>query len=94
MSGSGFVRRERESGLTYLADLAATVRKVWERACEHDGVAPDSPFVVFSGDNPFVQFHANAVTQLQEAQIAYRALGYVGLSVRSKELYRRRRRAP
>ena len=29
-------------------------RKVWwELACKHDGIHPDSPFIVFSVDNPY-----------------------------------------
>jgi len=28
---------------------------LWQLACEHDGIDPASPFVIFSDDNPYVR---------------------------------------
>ena len=28
-------------------------REIWELACKHDGIDPDSKFVVFSRENPY-----------------------------------------
>jgi hypothetical protein len=32
-------------------------RKLWQWACEHDGIDPASKFVIFSDDNPFIGEH-------------------------------------
>ena len=33
------------------------IRDSWTVACNHDGIAPDSKFVVFSDDNPAAKRH-------------------------------------
>jgi hypothetical protein len=53
----------------------------FKSACEHDGIDPDSKFVVFSEFNPYVVFVNNAHKMLNEAIREYRAGGYVGLQM-------------
>jgi hypothetical protein len=36
------------SGVTY------TLRDLWVKACQHDGIDPEGKFVVFSIDNPWM----------------------------------------
>ena len=62
-----------------IADYAYTARRAWESACKHDGIPPDSRFVCFSYDNPFVRFHDLAMKQLREAQAQAAVGGYIGL---------------
>jgi hypothetical protein len=61
-----------------------TARKLWEAACKHDAIPPDSKFVVFSKTNPFASMLNQARIQVEEARIQYAAGGYVGLSMRRK----------
>ena len=78
----GFYARARRE----VAGWRDTVRKCWENACAHDGIPPDSVFVVFSEGNPHAVWHGRAVRELQRALVEYRAFvgsgggsGYVGL---------------
>jgi hypothetical protein len=32
-----------------------TIKQLWQKACEHDGITPDSKFVVFSDANPWAK---------------------------------------
>lgn len=32
-----------------------TLRELWVKACEHDGIDPESKFVVFTQDNPWMR---------------------------------------
>ena len=34
-----------------------TLKDLWRKACEHDGIDPTSKFVVFSKDNPWIAKH-------------------------------------
>ena len=61
-----------------LQTMASTVRKLWEKCCEHDGIPHDSKFVAFSPDNPYIPVHNRAVAQFMEWQQQYAAGGYVG----------------
>ncbi len=73
------------AGARHIAGLSATVRQLWERACEHDGIPPDSVFVVFSDNNPYVPYHNKAVRELQEARAAFvPGGGYVGLRIKKR----------
>jgi hypothetical protein len=69
------------NGDATIAGLAATVRALWLKVCQHDGADPASMFVVFSESNPYVVLHQNALGQLREAIEARRNLGYVGLQM-------------
>jgi hypothetical protein len=40
-----------------IADNQAATRATWAAACAHDGISPDSNFVVFSDDNPHTAEH-------------------------------------
>jgi len=72
-----------KQGKQYIADLAATVRQIWNQACDYDGILRDSRFVCFSGDNPFLKFHVQSLNQYFEAVKAYRAGGYIGLRIKN-----------
>jgi hypothetical protein len=74
-------RIEVKIGRQAVADAAAAYRSAWEAACKHDGIDPDSKFVVFSDDNPFVQFIDPALRHYIETRDAYQAGGYVGLNL-------------
>lgn len=76
---------EAKQARATLTGWAATVKKVWEAMCKHDGIDPDSRFVVFSDDNPYTQFWNSALTQYRET-LAVVAQGpgggYVGLEIK------------
>lgn len=38
-----------------------TVKQLWNKACEFDGIDPESKFVVFSKANPWVPAYNRAV---------------------------------
>ena len=78
--------RMNKQGLKYIAGLENTVRALWQKACEFDGIQFEAKFVVFSDGNKFAGFLNNAQLQLIEAREQYRAGGYVGLSVRTRKL--------
>lgn len=65
-----------------ITDLYATVRAIRVNACNHDGIALDSLFAVFSEDNPHVPFLDNTQKRLNEAISNQRNVGYVGLDLR------------
>lgn len=60
---------------------ANTARVLWLKACEFDGIAPESKFVVFSEGNKYAKFYNQAMTQLFEARQQFADGGYVGLTV-------------
>lgn len=64
-----------------IAGYAATYRKVWESACKHDDIPPESKFVAFSDDNPFVKFFAPAMAAYHAAIAEAKAGGYIGLEI-------------
>jgi hypothetical protein len=35
--------------------MTYTIPQLWQLACQYDGIAPESKFVVFSQDNPFAR---------------------------------------
>jgi len=74
-------RIEVEKGRQAVAEAAAAYRSIWESACKHDGIDPAARFVVFSDDNPFVQFLGPALTRYRGTKAAYEAGGYVGLKM-------------
>ena len=41
-------------------DTKAAAKRVWILMCEHDGIDPDSKFVVFSNSNPFAKQYSDA----------------------------------
>lgn len=50
--------------------LLLKMQTLWRRACEHEGIA-DSPFVVFSEDNPHMREYGvafDAFCQAKEAK--------------------------
>ena len=70
------------AGARHIEGLAATVRQLWAKACQHDGIPADAGVVVFSKDNPYVPFHDKAMRELQEARAAFvPGGGYVGLRI-------------
>lgn len=73
--------RLNKHGQMYIAGLANTARQLWVKACEADGIPPESKFVVFSDGNRFAVFYNLAVGQLLEARSEYAAGGYVGLRI-------------
>ena len=71
--------RLNEQGRNTIQGLRNTVRVLWTKCCEEDGIPPDSSFVVFSDGNKYIPFYESALKQLWEAEAAYAAGGYVGL---------------
>jgi len=50
-------------GKTFLeAPIKAMVRELWKMQCEHDGIEPTAPFVVFSDDNPIAPLYQQAMS--------------------------------
>ena len=40
-------------------------RRFWRLACQHDGIDPNSKFIVFSDNNPYnQQYHAATIAYL------------------------------
>jgi len=70
---------DRREGSKHILRLAATVKVCWEKACEADGIPPDSTFVVFSDTNKIAPFYERAMQQYLEACREYEAGGYVGV---------------
>jgi len=73
--------RIHKQGQQHISNLAATVRQLWNQACDHDGIPRDSKFVCFSNDNPYLQFHNQAMNQYFDAVREYQVGGYVGLQI-------------
>lgn len=76
---SGWI--EVAPAMKVLAGLANSYRAAWEAACKHDGIPPDSKFVVFSDGNPFARFIGPALMEYREAEEQYQAGGYIGLTI-------------
>lgn len=38
-----------------------TIKELWNKACDHDGIARNSKFVVFSADNPWAKRYNTAI---------------------------------
>ena len=68
-------------GQQAILTMAATVRRIWTQACQHDGLDPKGSFVVFSDTNPYVKWHGRAIQELQRMKTEYDAGGYVGLTL-------------
>lgn len=64
-----------------LSAWANTASQLWQKACEFDGIPPDSKFVVFSSENKYARFHGLAMQRYFEAQHEAKAGGYVGLTL-------------
>ena len=75
--------RIHRNGQQHIVDLAHTVRQLWCKMCEHDGIEPNASFVIFSDDNPYQRFHDAAMNQYFEAVSQYQAGGYVGLQIKN-----------
>ncbi len=84
MAGSTFQAKMNRQGQEYIEAGVNTVRQLWAKCCEHDGIEPSAKFVVWSDDNPYVKFYNQAYRQLQEARQQYADGGYVGLSLTSR----------
>ncbi len=71
-------------GQKHIAGLAATVKQLWDKACEHDEIDPTASFVVRGEDNPYWRFYDIALTQYWEARRQYASGGYVGIRIKGK----------
>ena len=77
------IEKIERTGFAHIQALEYTRRRLWESACRHDDIEPDSGFVAFSDDNPFVEFMEPVDTQLREAYAACQpGGGYVGLRIK------------
>lgn len=74
-------RIEVKAGLKVIQGWQATYQNIWSKACEHDKIPPDSKFVEFSKDNPFVQFLDSARKNYLSCINEYKTGGYVGLKM-------------
>ena len=71
------------TGRRHIDGLRATIRQLWSKAREHDGVEPESFVVVFSESNPYVPFLDKAQQEFVEARAAFvPGGGYVGLTIK------------
>ena len=70
--------RLNRQGQNYIVGLRNTARQLWIKACEFDGISPDSKFVVFSDGNRFAVFYNQAIGQMMQARQEYADGGYVG----------------
>ena len=75
--------RLNRQGEEAIVALRNTVRSIWQKMCEEDGIPADSSFVAFSGETErkYGPFYNQALRQLREAQAQYSAGGYVGLRI-------------
>jgi hypothetical protein len=64
-----------------LNQAAAVWAAAWRAACKHDRIAETAKFVVFSDDNPFVQFVDAAAREMFARIAEYQSGGYVGLTI-------------
>lgn len=80
--------------------LRAEAKRLWALKCEHDGIDPNSKFVVFSTDGYLNQEYNDVVTRLQAAvkaekrnaarrarHEAYRSCGMTRVCVNGKVFY-------
>ena len=74
-------RQLNRQGKAYIVGGQNTVKQLWQKMCEEDGVPTDSKFVTFSDNNKYAPFYDKAVAQLREAMAQYRDGGYVGLRI-------------
>lgn len=72
---------DRIEGRKFIAGMARTVKALWAKACEFDGIPVDSTFVVWSEGNKFAPFYERAMTQYLDACREYEAGGYVGVRI-------------
>ena len=75
--------RLNRQGKDAIEALHNTVRSIWAKMCEVDGIPADSSFVIFSDEtnDKYGPFYDQALSQLNEARASYRVGGYVGLRV-------------
>ena len=72
---------DRIEGRKFIVSMARTVKALWAKACEFDGIPVDSTFVVWSEGNKFAPFYERAMTQYLDACNEYEAGGYVGVRI-------------
>jgi hypothetical protein len=68
-------------GERYIQGLRHVAGQLWRKACDFDGIATDSRFVVFSKENKFAAFYNQAMLRLSEARQEFADGGYVGLRI-------------
>ena len=51
-----------------------TVKQLWDLCCKYDGISPDSKFVAFSLNNPYVDRYNKAMELYLLAELYYRKL--------------------
>lgn len=88
---SGFVEQERKSGIQYLEDLRAAISTVWQKACEFDGMPPETKFAMFSKDNRYAKAYNDLMRQYREGMTECTAYGYTGMRIANgrAQLYKR-----
>ena len=50
---------------TKTVNIYEEVKSLWDKACDYDGLPPNSKFVVFSEENPFTKKHDKLVRFIQ-----------------------------
>lgn len=91
VKAAGIAERERLGSIAAVEDMAATAAACYRSALAFDGMPADTAFAVFSPGNPFVVFLDRALAQFQEMAAGCAAHGYVGLSMRTRDVYKRKR---
>jgi hypothetical protein len=74
-------REDRKEGRKFIACIATTAHQLWVKACEFDGIDPETYFAVFSDGNKFVPFYESAMAEFWQACREYDAGGYVGVRI-------------
>jgi len=84
MSGENLPKLLNKQGQGYLEGLRQTVRELWQKCGEQDGIPPEAKLVVFSDDNRYLPFYNQAQRMLNEAERESTAGGYVGLKIEKR----------
>lgn len=77
----GMQAKLNKQGLNHIRAIKYAMTRLWESACQFDGINPTTKFVVFSEDNKFAELLDKARGQHSEVVNQYRAGGYVGLRI-------------
>lgn len=77
-------RIESNQGRQAVADAKEAWRSAWRKACEHDGIDPNSSFVVFSDDNPYTRFITPALQNYNRTLEEYTSGGHSGLTMKGR----------
>ena len=79
-----FIQRERDAAYEHVDGLRDTAALLWRKACEAEGILPDTVFATFSTGNRYAELYNNAMRELLEKIAATTQFGYAGLHINKK----------